>query len=148
MPGRILERARRAAYGNLAEKPGPAELQTGSAETEGQTQIVRQKEPHSDKPPRSSLFNLGDSMIVYPSREIGIVCARDNGKGEIGVQIKKKKHLINHKRLKLHVPASELYPEDYDFSIIFDTVANRKARHLMEKRHEENNIIVIKGDGE
>jgi hypothetical protein len=50
---------------------------------------------------------------------------------------------VNHKRLKLHVPASELYPEDYDFSIIFDTVANRKARHLMGKRHEEGNVIII-----
>jgi dsDNA-specific endonuclease/ATPase MutS2 len=151
MPGRILERARRAAYGNSTEKPGSAEMQTGPAviKPEGPPQIIRQKETRSDKPPRSSLFNLGDSVIVYPGREIGIVCARDNGKGEIGVQIKKKKHLINHKRLKLHVPASELYPEDYDFSIIFDTVANRKARHILDKRHEPGNVVVLReGDKE
>ena len=35
----------------------------------------------------------------------------------------------------MHVKAEELYPEDYDFSIIFDTVANRKARHKMEKSY-------------
>lgn len=43
--------------------------------------------------------------------------------------------MINQKRLKLKVKSSELYPEDYDFSIIFDTVENRKARHQMGKHH-------------
>ena len=28
-----------------------------------------------------------------------------------------------------------MYPEDYDFSIIFDTVENRKARHQMERKY-------------
>lgn len=31
-------------------------------------------------------------------------------------------------------PAEELYPEDYDFSIIFDSVENRKLRHQMERK--------------
>ena len=38
--------------------------------------------------------------------------------------------------------AQELYPEDYDFSIIFDTAENRKLRHQMEKRHVEGEEIV------
>lgn len=33
----------------------------------------------------------------------------------------------------LQVAASQLYPEDYDFSIIFDTVENRKLRHDMDR---------------
>ena len=48
---------------------------------------------------------------------------------------------VNHKRLKLFVAASQLYPKDYDFSIIFDTVENRKARHKMGKGHQEGLII-------
>ena len=52
-----------------------------------------------------------------------------------------KNSVINHKRLKLKVAASQLYPEDYDFSIIFDTVENRKLRHQMGKHHNENAII-------
>jgi hypothetical protein len=28
-----------------------------------------------------------------------------------------------------------MYPDDYDFSIVFDSVENRKARHQMNKRH-------------
>jgi len=45
--------------------------------------------------------------------------------------------VINHKRLKLWVAAEELYPEDYDFSIVFDSVATRKARHQMSRKHVE-----------
>jgi hypothetical protein len=97
-------------------------------------------ETHRDK------FNIGDSVIVYPTKETGIVYARANEKGEVGVQIKGKKKLVKHKRLKLQVAASELYPENYDFSIIFDSVADRKARHLMGKRHQEGNIIVKEKD--
>ena len=49
----------------------------------------------------------------------------------------------NHKRLKLYIKAEELYPEDYDFSILFDTVSNRKLRRQMEKRHVEGEEIVV-----
>lgn len=55
--------------------------------------------------------------------------------GVLGVQINGKKKMIKHNRIKLKVPASELYPPDYDFSIIFDTVENRKAWHKMDKHH-------------
>ncbi|SFR83343.1 endonuclease MutS2 [Anaeromicropila populeti] len=80
-------------------------------------------------------FEIGDSVVVYPQKKIGIVYQTANGKGEIGVQIQGNKQLINHKRLKLKASAKELYPDDYDFSIIFDSVENRKARHKMEKKH-------------
>ena len=39
--------------------------------------------------------------------------------------------------MKLHVAAKELYPEDYDFSIVFDTVENRKTHHDMERKYTE-----------
>ncbi|MDX1359132.1 MAG: hypothetical protein R3232_09905, partial [Clostridia bacterium] len=64
------------------------------------------------------------------------------------VQIKKKKYLVNHKKVELHIPASELYPDDYDFSIIFDTVANRKARKKMTKRHDPNLTVTHDEDYE
>ena len=56
------------------------------------------------------------------------------------VQLPDKKIYINHKRVKLHVVASELYPEDYDFSIIFETVENRKKRHDMERKYTQEVI--------
>ena len=56
------------------------------------------------------------------------------------VQLPGKKIWINHKRVKLHVAAEKLYPEDYGFSIIFETVENRKIRHDMERKYTEEMI--------
>lgn len=74
--------------------------------------------------------------MVLPDRKIGIVVQTADSRGNVLVQVQKEKLLVNKKRLKLHVPASRLYPEDYDFSIIFDTVEHRKARHQMERKYQ------------
>ncbi len=88
-------------------------------------------------------FSVGDSVVVYPDRKIGIVCERANEKGVLRVQLADRKIWVNHKRVKLKVAAKELYPEDYDFSIVFDTVENRKMRHDMERKYVEHGEIVI-----
>lgn len=93
--------------------------------------------------PHSRRFSVGDSVTVYPRRDIGIVYALANVKGEVGVQVKGNKLMINHKRLKLKVAAAELYPDDYDMSIVFDSVQNRKARHLMDRKHVAGNTVII-----
>ena len=54
------------------------------------------------------------------------------------MQIQKKKLTVNHKRVKLQVSAAEMYPEDYDFSIVFDSVDVRKKRHQMERKYRNN----------
>lgn len=78
--------------------------------------------------------------MVYPDKKIGIVCQPTNEKGFLQVQMPDGKININHKRIKLHVSASELYPDDYDFSIIFDTVENRKLRHQMSRKYVEDTL--------
>ncbi len=78
--------------------------------------------------------------MIYPDKKIGIVCEPINEKGVLRVQMPGKKIWINHKRVKLHVAAAELYPEDYDFSILFDTVENRKIRHDMERKLTDDMI--------
>ena len=83
----------------------------------------------------SRKFKIGDSVMVLPDNKIGIVCEEVNDKGVLRVQIAKRKIWINHKRVKLHVKAEELYPEDYDMSIVFDTVENRKKRHDMGRKY-------------
>ena len=50
--------------------------------------------------------------MVLPDKRIGIVCEPVNEKGILKVQVAGKKIWINHKRVKLHVRAEELYPED------------------------------------
>lgn len=80
--------------------------------------------------------------MVSPDRKIGIVCQEADDKGVLRVQLQGKKIWINHKRVKLLVPADQLYPEDYDFSIVFDTVENRKLSHDMSRKYVEGEIII------
>ena len=141
MPQRLLQRAREITYAGGA---APRQEMTPK-ESAIQTVTPLDTPDTPEKPvelPRSQRFNIGDSVTVYPKKDQGIVYAKANGKGEVGVQIKGEKRLINHKRIKLLVAAAELYPEDYDFSIIFDSVENRKARHLMGRKHVEGNVVV------
>lgn len=63
----------------------------------------------------AKLYHIGDSVMVLPNKKIW----------------------INHKRVKLQVSAKEMYPENYDFSIVFETVEHRKIRHDMERKYTE-----------
>ena len=161
LPPYLLERAREITYYGDAKKqsnkmpanPAPANAASRNAAPKMEniipvTPLEEEKPPEKTvEIPRSQRFNLGDSVTVYPQKELGIVCSRVNEKGEVGVKIKGRKRLINHKRLKLKIAAKELYPDNYDFSIIFDSVENRKARHLMGRKHVEGNMVVVR-DGE
>lgn len=88
-------------------------------------------------------FSRGDSVSILPDGKIGIVVKPADKNGSVLVQFRNEKQLISHKRLRLKVAAAELYPEDYDFSIIFDTVEIRKARHQMTKHHMEGLEIEV-----
>lgn len=88
-------------------------------------------------------FSRGDSVSILPDGKIGIVVKPADKNGSVLVQFRNEKQLISHKRLRLKVAAAELYPEDYDFSIIFDTVEIRKARHQMGKHHMEGLEIEV-----
>lgn len=133
MPGGMLRRASMAAYGKeeleFLDLSKEDEVQRESAP------IIYKVKEKKNQQNITEKFNLGDSVMVLPDKRIGIVCERVNDKGVLRVQLPDKKIWINHKRVKLHVAAKELYPEDYDFSIIFDTVENRKARHSMERKY-------------
>ena len=142
MPPHMLGRARLAAYGGTEIATGRTKADVSGALFAAEPKAVEAEAEPAPTPHRLR-FQIGDSVVVYPRREIGIVYAQANERGEVGVQIRKKKMLVSHKRIKLKVAAAELYPEDYDFSIVFDSVENRKARHVMEKRHEAGNTVII-----
>lgn len=165
MPGEMLKTAVRAAYGEEAANryalsdethSSQGDMDSGmlSEDTFNDTAIEKRRTVKKIKKIKnrvelSQKYKPGDSVMVYPDKKIGIVCKPINEKGILRVQLPGKKIWVNHKRVKLHVAASELYPEDYDFSIIFDTVANRKIRHNMERkytdetiRHDENQIHI------
>ncbi|PWW25913.1 MutS2 family protein [Cytobacillus oceanisediminis] len=87
------------------------------------------------------VLKQGDNVLVSPQNEIGIIHKGPDARGNFSVQIKGEKVIINHKRLKLYISANELYPEDYDFDIIFETKENRKKSKLINRKHVEGLII-------
>jgi len=169
MPNSMLKRAAEAAYGTERREVGnavpytsyrkcigertvsghEAETQETDARESGirkefSPRIVKKKKP-TQKKAKTREFRIGDSVMIYPDKKIGIVCQSENEKGVLQIQMPNKKIWINHKRVKLHVAAEELYPEDYDFSIIFDSVETRKLRHDMERKHMEGVALELTG---
>ncbi|MGN0365038.1 MAG: DNA mismatch repair protein MutS [Suilimivivens sp.] len=142
MPEGMLWEAQKAAYGSSSVgKEFDTQLEQGLRKEKNAS--VKKSKPFHQKQ-LSEKFRRGDSVMVYPDKKIGIVCEPVNEKGVLRVQLPDKKIYINHKRVKLHVSSDELYPEDYDFSIIFDTVENRKARHQMERKYVKDLEIIHK----
>ncbi len=135
--GKTYIRESHESFLRAIEKEKQTEIMSG----QGSPVLIKETPKKSVPQNRSNKFNIGDSVMVFPQKELGLVYQKANEYGKIGVQIKGQKKLIPHKRIKLHVPASELYPPDYDFSIIFDTVENRKARHKMGKKHNPDLMI-------
>lgn len=134
MPVFMLKRAAEEAYGKEYDMQS---LEDNEADVFKKEAAPRLRKEQKKKAKKQIAYKLGDSVMVYPDKKIGIVCRTADDKGVLQVQLKGKKIWINHKRVKLHVAAEELYPEDYDFSIIFDSVENRKMRHQMERKYVE-----------
>jgi dsDNA-specific endonuclease/ATPase MutS2 len=139
MPADMLNTAAEAAYGKDAAN-GYHFGNEGIKKQKNTGRITRTKKITVDAS-MADMYSIGDSVMVFPEKKIGIVCEPVNEKGLLRVQMKDKKIWINHKRVKLHVKAEQLYPEDYDFSIIFDSVETRKKRHDMDRKFTQETIM-------
>ncbi|MDD6811248.1 MAG: DNA mismatch repair protein MutS [Lachnospiraceae bacterium] len=140
MPDEMLRIAESAAYGTDTEYS----LKATALNHKALPKIQKQKVTNTKKQQAlTQKYHIGDSVMIYPDKKIGIVCEPINEKGVLRIQMPDKKIWINHKRVKLHVAAKELYPEDYDFSILFDSVENRKIHHQMERKYVEDTINII-----
>ncbi len=142
MPKEMLKVAICAAYGEDAVKSYKFQTQESHLIRKTTAKISKAK-PGKNYGQLGTKYKIGDSVMVYPEKKIGIVCMPVNEKGVLRVQLPDKKIWINHKRVKLHVAATELYPEDYDFSIIFESAGNRKKRHDMQRKYTD---AVIESD--
>lgn len=109
---------------------------------EGQQGNVALQEAHTPVPE----FAIGDAVYVSSLGRTGIVYEKKDSRGRVGVMIQKQKLSINHKRLKPYLSKEELYPEDYDFDIIFESKETRKKRKLMRKKHVEGLSIIHPGE--
>ena len=139
MPKEMLKVAICAAYGEDAVRAYQFQKQENSIIKKNIIKISKAnaRKNHQEL---STKYKIGDSVMVYPEKKIGIVCVPINEKGVLRVQLPNKKIWINHKRVKMHVAATELYPEDYDFSIIFESAENRKKRHDMQRKYTDTMI--------
>lgn len=141
MPNKMLRVAIAAAYGEDAVENYVFQKPETSLGKRNGNRIAKHKTVKAQTGLKEK-YHIGDSVMVYPDKKIGIVCEPINEKGVLRVQMPNKKIWINQKRVKLHVAATELYPEGYDFSIVFDTVENRKKRHDMERKYTEEVVYL------
>lgn len=137
---KIIERAHRITY--KEEKDYPEAHLSLSEKRELEKQVIINKHQTRGREvktlnPSVPTFSQGDNVIVSPENVFGIVYKGPDEKGNYIVQIKGEKGTYNHKRLTLHIQASELYPPDYDFDIIFESKENRKVGKMLSKRHVE-----------
>ena len=116
----------------------PRRLPEG-AESSGNQDEADAEKDHKNA---ASGFEIGDAVYVSSLGRTGIVYAKQDSMGIVGVMIQKEKIRINHKRLKPYLSKDELYPEDYDFDIIFESKEDRKKRKLMRKGHVEGLSII------
>ncbi|MDX8366170.1 endonuclease MutS2 [Cytobacillus sp. IB215665] len=88
-----------------------------------------------------TLFEMGDNVKIGSTGELGIVYKGPDQYGNYIVQVKDEKRKINHKRMQLYITRDELYPEDYDFDIIFKSKDYRKKNNLLNRKHIEGIVI-------
>lgn len=123
---------------NTVEKTLPEQMKTAEMQTEASK---AQKE-------KKSYFQKGDAVWIYPLKRAGVVYQPADERGNVIVQVKGEKLSFNQKRLKLYIAKKELYPgETYDLDIVFESKDNRRARHLMSRKHVEGLEIVTPEDG-
>ena len=139
----LLERARQVAM----EGPGAKTEKTRHRPMHIPASRLKRRE--NQKEGSFERFSMGDSVQLLPEKKTAIVYRGADDDGNVIIQFQGKKLTVRHNRLRLLVPAAQLYPPDYDFSIIFDTVANRKAAHTISRRYDADAVVVLKeGDQE
>lgn len=102
---------------------------------------MKKAEKHLAK--KKASFQLGDGVLVKTLGKRGVVYELENSKGEVGVMVQGKKMKVNQKRLVLDIAAQDLYPENYDLDIVFESKENRKKRHLMRRKHQEGLVLEL-----
>ncbi|MCM3766723.1 endonuclease MutS2 [Neobacillus niacini] len=143
MHPKIIERAHAITY--KEEKEYQIEAMDAWKRRDLEKQIIINKSKDKPKAVKTETkvthYCQGDNVKISPSGEFGIVYTGPDPLGNYVVQMKGEKQTVNYKRISLYIAASELYPEDYDFDIIFETKENRKKSKILSKRHDENITI-------
>ncbi|MFF2911514.1 DNA mismatch repair protein MutS [Paenibacillus sp. NPDC057934] len=123
---------------------GPYNSGKGQQRNPEGTQSPGEEDQQIQVPKRD--FEIGDAVFVSSLGRTGIVYEQRDSLGMVGVMIQKQRLSINHKRLKPYISKEELYPEDYDMDIIFESKEDRKKRKLMNRKHVEGMTVELEED--
>jgi len=150
LPDKIIKKSYKEAYGtdNIPEELLIKENPEVKSNISFIPKLEKEQKKIFEVNQHAKLFSRGDSVFISPNDNIGIVYKETDESGNLILQIKdelgnKKRITVNHKRLRILAKSEQLYPENYDFSLIFDSVEVRKARKVMAKRHDEDLSVVI-----
>ncbi|MFT4417171.1 endonuclease MutS2 [Fredinandcohnia humi] len=145
MHPKLIERAHFITYGDEKEYENYTSFSKSELDKQlamNAKHVYKQKHGKIEKKTTAVIkYNRGDNVKIPSLNQFGIVSKPANERGEIEVVVKGEKMMLNHKRLSLYIKAEELYPEDYDFDIIFETKEHRKIRKEMTKHHVDGLII-------
>lgn len=144
----VLEKAKKHLVGSNLEKASIISEKTIKDPEQPETAIqieemkADQEEPpeiltDSKQQPKKTKPNLkiGDLVRIPFLNEQGIVCSVPDSKGKIRVLVKDKKMELPVKRVQLHIPAEQLYPENYDLNVVLLSKEERRLKHQMERKH-------------
>ncbi len=145
---KIIERAHHITY--KEEKNYFTEVKDTWKLKELEKQVIVNKYQERKRTSKTEMnvpsYHQGDNVKISPINEFGIIYSGPDQLGNYVVQIKGERQSVNHKRIDLYIAAKELYPEDYDFDIIFQTKENRKKSKILSKGHKENITIDYEGE--
>lgn len=122
-----------AIVAEVAEAGARPATHGGKAAGEGEAK----GEPPESAAAQPPELGVGDVVWIPSIGQRGVVYRLADERGNLIVQVRGVKQLINRKRVQLQIESKHLYPDDYDMDIVFDSVENRKKRSQMAKRHVE-----------
>lgn len=95
--------------------------------------------PAKDRP-----WQIGDSVLILTLNQRGVVAELPDACGEMVVFTRGVRVRVNHKRVKLLVPAELCYPEGYDLRVATHSWEDRKIMHDLERGVRTDAVRVIK----
>lgn len=127
-----------------SSQTGPEQLAEATRSTAAPFGDEPIPEPPIAKPQRE--LKIGDLVKIPFLNEQGVVCSLPDAKGKIRVLVKEKKMELSVKRVKLHIPAEQLYPENYDLNIVLLSKEERRQKHLLERKHNPGVTRIVSED--
>lgn len=156
IPEYIIDRSREISKHGMAEANGQQIVQSNMVLQDKSAKDTRQSrqgavadqefEPATNEETDVATpleLKHGDRVYIAYLDKYGFVYETEDARGNVGIMIQKNKLKIHKKRLKLSISSTDLYPENYDLDIVFETKENRKKRKLMSRKHVPGITIEI-----